>query len=247
MDGSVHQHRLTELQKMRGRIYVECGALDPSQLAADGRHVQAADQRSWHVLTLDSDGRIAACARYLPHAGAVEFEELGVARTELARSTTWGEALRSIVEADLRSARQRGCAYVELGGWAISTALRCTTEAIRTITTTYALAELCGGGLGITTASTRHCSSAILQRAGGQRLSHGGVQLPTYYDEHYHCEIEILRFDALEPNPYRKWIDACRAHLKTVSVICRAPADAKIGTVPSVHASNLALIPSMAT
>ena len=223
MDCSTHHSRLTEAQKLRGRIAVQEGAVDPSQLLADGRHVQPADHDSWHVLTLDAGGQVAACARYLPHHGDdISFHDLAVSQSALARSQTWGKALRNAVEADLRDARRRGCSYVELGGWVISEALRCTTEAIRTIATTYAIAQLLGGALGITTASTRRCSATILKRVGGHRLQHLGIDLPSYYDEHYHCEMEILRFDASSPNPrYRKWIDSCRAHLKEIPVICR--------------------------
>jgi hypothetical protein len=227
VDSSTHLSRLSEAQKLRGRIALHEGAVGPAQLASDGRHIQPADEHSWHLLTLDSNGRVAACMRYLPHRRDAGFHDLAISRSALAQSKTWGRRLRMAVEADLRSARRRGCSYVELGGWVISEALRCTTEALRMIATAYAFAQLCGGALGISTASTRRCSSAILKRIGGQQLAARGIELPSFYDAHYRCHMEVLRFDSSRPNPrYRKWMDACRYHLADVPVICREAADA---------------------
>jgi hypothetical protein len=88
------------------------------------------------------------------------------------------------------------------------------------VLTTYALAQLFGGALGISTVTTRHCSASILRRIGGGRLSYGGTGLPAYYDPQYKCDMEILRFDSSRPNPrYRAWIEECRNFLMTVPVV----------------------------
>jgi hypothetical protein len=227
VDSSRHSTRLAEAQKLRGGIALHEGAVERSELLADGRHVQAADRHSWHLLTLDSKGRVAACMRYLAHHRDVSFCDLAISRSTLALSKTWGAKLRTAVEADLRHARQRGCSYVELGGWVISEALRCTTEALRMIATAYAFAQLCGGALGISSASTQRCSAAILKRIGGQQLRSRGIELPSFYDTHYKCNMEVLRFDSARPNPrYGKWMEACLLRLKDVPVICPEPADA---------------------
>jgi hypothetical protein len=226
VDSSIHHHRLAEAQKLRGRIALQEGAVDPTQLLSDGRHIQPADEQSWHLLTLDAEGQVAACMRYQPHRSDAGFNDLAISRSTLAQSRIWGRDLRKAVEADLRHARLRGCSYVELGGWVISEALRCTTEALRMIATAYAFAQLCGGALGISTASTQRCSSAILKRIGGQQLQSSGVELPSFYDTHYRCHMEVLRFDSSRPNPrYRKWMDSCRLHLRNVPIICREVGD----------------------
>jgi hypothetical protein len=227
-DSSRHRSRLAEAQKLRGRIALHEGAVDPAQLLADGRHVQAADRQSWHLLTLDTSGRVAACMRYLPHRRDAGFNDLAISSSTLALSQAWGRELRTAVEEDLHHARQRGCSYVELGGWVISEALRCTTEALRMIATAYAFAQLCGGALGISSASTQRCSAAILKRIGGQQMRARGVELPSFYDAHYKCHMEVLRFDSARPNPrYRKWMDACRLRLRDVPVLCPEAGDAE--------------------
>ena len=226
IDSSLHQKLLADAQRLRGMVYLEDGAIEPSQLLADGRHVQPADQASWHLLTLDERGRVAACTRYLPHSNAVTFSELNVSRSAIAQSDDWGRAFRTAIEAELGLARKRRCSYVEMGGWVISEALRCTTEAVRMVLAAYSLAQLFGGALGISTVTTRHGSSSILRRIGGGSLLARGAELPPYFDPHYRCEMEILRFDSERPNPrYRSWIDDCRSHLETVPVICAKASD----------------------
>jgi len=219
-----HDRLLSEAQRLRGRIYLADGAIQRHDLTADGRHLQHADSLSWHLLTVDGDDRVLACARYLPHAPNVSFTDLTVFLTPLAQSGAWGGAVRRAVEEDLERARHRRYGYVELGGWAISEELRCTREAVRMIGTIYALAAVLGGALGVSTATSRHGSSSILRRVGGRPLMSEGVPLPPYYDERYSCEMELLRFDSTQPNPiYGEWVNRCRSDLKTVRVVrgCR--------------------------
>jgi hypothetical protein len=226
-DAQRHRRLLSDAQRLRGRIYVRDGAIQPWQLSADGRHVQRADDVSWHLLTVDENENVRACIRYLPHAPGVAFRELMVSRSQIAQSPHLGPSVRESVEAELDCARERGFSYVELGGWAICDELRCTTEALRTLLTVYALAQLQGGALGLTTATTRHHSSSILRRVGGRPLLSGGAELPSYYDSQYKCEMELLSFDSTSPNPrYVDWIRECRTALQTLPVVSYKPADA---------------------
>jgi hypothetical protein len=225
VDPDHHQELLAEAQRLRGKAYVDVGALDPSQLSKDGRHVHAADDRSWHLMTLDDAGHVMACLRYLVHPNSVPFSKLTVAHSALAQSMTLGQKLRVAVEEELRRARVRGCPYVEMGGWAITEALRCTIEALRMILTAFALAQASGGALGITNANLQGCSASILRRIGGQRLMAEGVELPSYAETGYgSLETEVLCFDSSRLNPrYQKWMQECAAHLPHVRVIRQVP------------------------
>jgi len=220
-----HRRLLAAAQRLRGRTYLDLGALDPSQLSRDGRHVHSDDDRSWHLVTVDETGQVAACLRYLAHPGDVPFSKLTISHSSLAKSDQWGHKLRSAVEQELIEARRRGASYVEMGGWAIAQELRCTTEALRMIVTAYAFAELSGGALGITNANLESCSASILQRIGGRRLAANGEDLPFYLEDEYQSvKVEILRFDSSGPNPrYQRWMDECQAQLRDVPVICRTP------------------------
>jgi hypothetical protein len=231
---------LAEAQRLRGKAYLDMGALDPSQLSEDGRLVHAVDDQSWHLMTLDEAGHVIACLRYLVHPSSVPFSTLTIAHCALAKSATWGQKLRVAVEAELRRARARGCSYVEMGGWAITVSLRCTTEALRMIATAFALAQASGGALGITNANLEGCSASILRRIGGQRLTADGVELPSYTETEYKSfKTEILCFDSSKLNPrYKEWMQECLAHLHDVPVI-RQVSNRVAFTAPFINTISL--------
>jgi hypothetical protein len=90
----------------------------------------------------------------------------------------------------------------------------------------YGLSELMGGALALSTATTRHGSSSILRRIGGRPLSENGVEIPSYYDSNYNCEMELLSFETSSPNPrYANWISKFSQALRHVPVVLSESAD----------------------
>ena len=238
VDPSRHQRLLAEAQGLRGRIYVQDGALQPYDLSADDRHIQAADNQAWHLLTVDENEAVIACIRYFAHEPAVRFSELSIAGSGIARSAELGTRVQEAVETELDCARRRGVWYVELGGWAVCESLRCTTEAIRTLLTVYALSQVRGGAVGLSSATTRHHSSSILRRIGGRPLKAKGVELSSYYDAQYACEMELLSFDSESPNErYAGWIRDRREELHRIPVILGAPTNICTSDLLSLHAA----------
>lgn len=221
-DPGRHTQMLAKAQKLRGRIYVEDGAIEPNELMPDGRHCLPSDEESWHILTLDREGEVSGCTRYLTHANTISFAQLGVRQSELAKCDQWGPKLRAAVEQELQLARRRDFGYVEMGCWALREDVRCSTEALRIALAAYALARNMGGAISVTTATARHCSSSILRRIGGEPMAMGRTELPAYYDPRYKCEMTILRFDSDRPNPrYEAWIEQIREDLLNAPLICR--------------------------
>jgi hypothetical protein len=217
---STHSHLLSAMQRLRGRLYLEDNAIHPAAIAADGRHALSDDNRSWHLLTLDSAGAVVGCARYLLHGSGVRFDALKVSRVPLGNAPAWRAPLRLAVESDLAIARAAGLAYVEVGGWAMDRSIRCTTECLRSVLTTFAWSRMIGGALGIATATERNGSASILQRLGGQPLEWEGSVLPPYFDPEYDCRMHVLRFDSQWPNPrYEESVAQLRAELVDVPVI----------------------------
>ena len=215
---------LRQVQQLRGQIYLQDGAISPGQLTIDGRHHQSADYTGWHLLALDQHGDLCGCARYCHYSSFVGFQQLGVRHSAMARCPRWGSTLRAAVEAEMDAARLRHIGFAEVGGWAITEEKRFTMEALRIALATYGLAQLLGGAIGLTTATTRHHSSTILRRIGGRSLQFCNLDLPSYFDPQYRCQMEVLRFDASRPNPaYRDAIEQLRALLATVSVIAAVP------------------------
>jgi hypothetical protein len=213
------------------------GAIQSSDLLADDRHVQPPDDRAWHLLTLDKNEIVVACIRYFAHEPGVRFSELSVASSHIARSAEFGPRVREAVETELDCAKRRGFWYVELGGWAVCESLRCSTEAIRTLLTVYALSQVRGGAVGLSSATTRHHSSSILRRIGGRSLKASGGEVSPYYDAQYACEMELLSFDSDCPNErYAAWIRDCREALHRIPVVVGPSVDTCASDLLRLHA-----------
>jgi len=243
VDAERHTDLTAAIQRLRGAVYLEDGAIRADQLAADGRHVQAADEASWHVVSLDGDGHVRACARYRPYAPSVAPEDLGVWQSALARDAHWGETLRAAVAAEIERARVLGLAYVEVGGWAVCRQRRGTPHAFETAVASYALARALGDCIGITTATVRHCSARVLRKLGGRSLVASGVELPAYFDPLYGCVMEMLGFDSRVLNRrYGAHIDRVFARFAHVPVIAPGPtAAAQVEAPRSIVAAMASL------
>lgn len=240
-NSSEHRRLLEEAQRLRGRIYLADGAIDQHQLTESGRHVQPADQRSFHLLSLNSEDRVVACTRYLPHANTIEFDGLSLAQSPLTANGRSRPLLERAVDRELVRARNLGYGYVEMGGWAITEELRGTTEAVRMVVTIYALARILGGALGISTATKRHASSSILRRLGGAPLTAGAEELSPYYDPSYNCEMEILRFDSDCPSKnYESAVRRCQDALAHIPFLAPEPADHSLAIQGALAASAIA-------
>lgn len=222
-DPHLYNQLLENMQRLRGSAYLRDGAVQSSDLTRDGRHISEADERGWHILSVESNGEVSGCARYLAYDNRVSYSDLMITNSALAEDPEWREPLRRAVESEIELARKLGVAYVEVGGWALDDRVRFTSEALRIALATYALSRNLGGCIGISTVTVRHCSSTILQRIGGAVLSLNGTALPLYYDAQYQCDMTILRFDASELNPrYEPALQHLRGQLRNVSVVADA-------------------------
>jgi hypothetical protein len=225
-DKSRYQHLLAKMQKLRGRVYKFDGAIRSNQLTADGRHKLSVDESSWHVLSLDADGEVVACLRYLEESHASNFDNLRVRHAAVARCPLQGARFRRAVEMEIERARRQGLGFGEVGGWAVREDHRWTLESLRIVLATYALLELLGSCLGVATATFRHSSATILQRIGLTTLETDGEEISPYRDPQYGCLMQILRFDSRFANPkYREWILNLMVDLANAPVVCRENRD----------------------
>ena len=214
-------HRLlSDVQKMRGRIYLSDGAITPAELTADGRHQLREDQSSWHLLLLDQESEVVGCMRYLLHQNTVPISTLNAFSSALGQCDRWGGHLKKALRSELHRARKENVGFAEIGGWALDERCRCSAEALRVVLATYGLAQLLGDALGVSTATTRNGSAKILRRLGGQSVISSGVELPPYFDPTYRCDMELLRFDSRSPNErYSPWVEELHYDLLTAPVI----------------------------
>ena len=228
IDGHRHRELVGDVQRMRGSIYLKDGAILPHQLTPDGLHQTPEDETGWHMLLLDKDQRMTACASYLEHDNTVAFDQLRARQCPLTREPEWRSTLVTAIESELARARRERLQYVELGGWAVSEESRGTAGPLALALAVYGFSRRAGGALGITTATFRHCSATILKRLGGARFEVNGVTLPPYYDPRYRCMMEMIRFDSRRPNPkYIRLIDQVRDTLANITVVARPSAAAE--------------------
>jgi hypothetical protein len=219
-DAFLRHQMIRDMQRVRGGIYLEDGAVKPQHLSADGRHQTPEDLRSWHLLMLNKDQKVSACAWYLEHEPTVTMDNLRVRHCPLNHDAVWAPKLKNAVQAEIDRARRDGLRYAEVGGWAVAKECRCTSEGLALALAAYSLGRILGGALGMTTATVRHSSSTILQRIGGSHLETDGESIPPYYDSKYECDIELLRFDSRKPNPkYAVLVESLKHKLANVPVI----------------------------
>jgi hypothetical protein len=215
-----HAEFVEALQALRGQIYLQDGAIGPAQLTNGRLHQTPEDAKSWHLLIVDRQRRVSACAWYLEHDNRSALQALRVRNCPLAKVPGVRHQFRAAVESELARARRENLRYAEVGGWAVSKDSRCTSEGLLLALAAYSLGRLAGGALGLTTATVRHSSSAILRRLGGTHLEADGVTVPAYYDSRYDCEMELLRFDSRRPSPkFMPLIDALSTKLSRVLVV----------------------------
>lgn len=220
VDDNRHSLLVREMQGLRGSIYLTDGAVQPHQLSAEGLHQTPEDERSWHLLMLNREGQVSACAWYMEHDDARSIEQLRVRNCPLNGDHPLRNRLHDAVQSELDRAREGGLRFAEVGGWAVAKASRCTSEGLLLALAAYSFGRRLGGALGLTTATVRHSSSTILRRLGGSLLEAHGATVPAYFDEKYHCEMELLRFDSRHPNPkYVGLIERLRERLANVAVI----------------------------
>src|SRR5262249_40680652 len=106
VDPERHQSLVQEVQRLRGRIYFQDGAIRQDQLTTDGCHATPEDDKSWHFLSLNKNGGIDACVWYLEHGPEVGFEDTRAALSPLTQDREWRQTLWRAVGAELTCARR---------------------------------------------------------------------------------------------------------------------------------------------
>jgi len=220
-----HADLLTQMQRLRGSVYLSDGAVDADELTVDGLHKTSADDRSWHLLMVDDLGRVTACIWYLQHAPhASSIDRMRLKDCPLTGDPIWGDTLELAIKNDIEMAAQAGISYGEAGGWAVAKDNVCISEGLVLALGCFSLARALGDCLCVSTATVRHCSSTILRRLGGGNLRADGRIVPTYYDPRYKCEIELLRFDSRYANPkYAPFVEALKNKLLSAMVVTQLP------------------------
>ena len=220
-----HTDLLMQMQRLRGSVYLQDGAIESHELSHGGRHQTPEDEKSWHILMVDESGKLTACIWYMEHTPNASFvDRLRTKHCPLVDDPIWRETLRRAVEHDRQIAQQDGVACSEAGGWAVANENRCISEGLVMALGCFSLSRALGDCLCISTATVRNGSATILRRLGGASLRVDGQTIPPYYDPRYKCEMELLRFDSRCANPkYAPFVEALRHKLTSAMVLAQTP------------------------
>src|SRR6185436_18192037 len=115
IDNNRHRDLVRDVQRMRGSIYLNDGAIQAHQLTSDGRHQTPEDETSWHMVLLNKEGRLCASALYLEHDNNVTFDQLRARQCPLTQDPEWRPTLVNSIEVELARARREQLQFVELG------------------------------------------------------------------------------------------------------------------------------------
>jgi hypothetical protein len=132
----------------------------------------------------------------------------------------------------MKAAKQSGIPFAEVGGGGgVAPEHRCSSDGLIHVFAMFGLSLALGGAIGLTTATVRHSSSAILRRMGMAPLTVGGATIPTYFDPSYQCDMELLRFDTRKPGKkYTQMVERLRDRLESVSVFAnQEPLTVEVG------------------
>lgn len=211
---------VSDVQRMRGHVYLRDGAIQPHELSAGRLHRIPQDERSWHLLQLDEERRIVGCIWYLEHDRPTTIDDLRVHASPPVLNVEWGPKVRTAIEADIARAQDEGVAYGEVGGWAVSDRNHCPADGFLLAVAAFGLSRLLGHAVGVTTATCRHSSNLILRRLGLRPFDVDGVRLPRYFDPKYGCDMDLLRFDSrVATRRYDRIIELFRSRLAEVPVV----------------------------
>ncbi len=225
-DNHRYSKMMAAMQRMRGKTYLDDGAIRPEDLTADGRHETPADERAWHVLSVDAGGNAAPRLRYLDERHSTGFPRaLGESRGHGALPA---DGLESCARRLNSGCRERAPAALDSAAWGgvgpQPPAERRTMEPVSVILATYGLLELLGGCIGVATATFRHHSAGILRKIGLSPLDPGAVaELEALFRPQIRVRNgEILEFDSAHPNPEIQSESVARfgEQLANAAVIC---------------------------
>jgi hypothetical protein len=214
VDADDYEERLAEIQRLRGAVYLEDGAISPSALDVNRRHITDFDYENWHIVVTSKSGQVAACIRLRLHDADIGIHQLKVYDLVERMPPGARAAFRSALESFLQEAGVERVRVGEVGGWAVSPDARRSPCTMALPIAAWSLYQIIGDAMVLSAATARHRSADILKGIGGFPLSHDGVHLAKFFDPGYRCDMEIVAYDSRRPLPkYAGLVDRIKTHL----------------------------------
>jgi hypothetical protein len=215
-----YEEMIDRIQRFRGRVYRDDGAIPPSDLVDGECHRSERDRRSWHLVVTRGEQDILACLRYTHLADRpIPPDGLHLMRMVDRAEPATARRLRTAVRAFLDQANRRGLGVSEIGGWAAGPEARNGVKGLLLVGGCCFLAEWLGDSFGVAAATTRHHSADILRRVGGFGLDGDGTEAG-FFDAYHGCEMRIMGFNLRRWAPsYQATVDDITRHLRSAPVL----------------------------
>lgn len=191
---------LCDIQRLRGNRYVADGAIPAAALDAQGRHVTAEDEHSYHLAVWN--GVVQGCLRIQLHPQAERhFTEFRVYDLIRRMPPEMAQKYHAGLEEFMCYGESRNYQITETGGWAVAEKFQFNAASLALPLARWSFSRILPRQISIAAATERNGSAEMLKRIGGWRLKLNGEELPPFYDPGYKCQMELLCFDSDILNP----------------------------------------------
>ncbi|GAA4412991.1 hypothetical protein GCM10023187_40760 [Nibrella viscosa] len=195
-----YEQTIAEIQRFRGRIYVQDQAIPASALDRSGRHYTKLDYASYHVIIRNQEGAITGVMRIPTYVSgaAVWFLQLYhvLERMEPGQKALYSFAIQHFID-------QSASKYpfiVEPGGWAVDRQISEKLTGTVLAASCWAFCQLIGGAVAVATATVKHNAADLLRMMGGINCLQGTTNA-RFFDSFHQCELELIFFQSDKINP----------------------------------------------
>jgi hypothetical protein len=184
-----------DIQKLRGRVYIQDGAISADELDEAGRHLFCGENTRWYVAVVEmNSGTLLAANGYSAHFQPAKALHGTHVRHILERAPVeQAQALIREYESVVKNCLQLGHGFGEGAGWIASPGIQALNSGILAALAGPALFNCIGVRVSMCVATQRHSANAILKRIGMRPLL-GDVTSSVFDDPTYGCRMEALAF-----------------------------------------------------
>lgn len=200
-----HEAWLTKLQQLRGKIFLEDGAIKESQLDDQKRHVSKLDIDSWHFLVLGPEENLRGLMRCqiwyyddrLPKLCELNLYGLLERMQDLELRQKFTTALNDF----MHQPNDNTC-FMEVSALAVDAASQGFTIGSMLGISGYSIANIVDAYAAVGAGTDRHHTARFYHKLGGMSFkdpNNPEVVLPPFFDTGYDCQMDIMGFK--EPAP----------------------------------------------
>lgn len=190
----VHEDILQRIRRFRGKVCLSEGVLPPEAVDASGCHYLACDSANYHLVMMDTQGKLAACLRlrfYPPSSSARDLQFYKAIR----RMPNWiSSRCSNSLNHTIYEARLNELQLAETGGYAVVEDRKNCPAAALLPMAALTLSQMMGNALVFEYAGAGPESRVVL-RSFGDVLSYDELPIPAVLDEQHGRLMQVFVSD----------------------------------------------------